>query len=534
MSLLSAFLSQRTTLDIGLMAFILGMLSSLAMAPTFYWPFLLLGLSGLFVLVSTQNFKNWHCAFIFAAFAFGYFLLGLYWIGNALLIGGSPFTWVYPLAILGLPFLLSLFWFGVGYFYGRFFQTSHLTRYCGFVFVVALAEYLRGILFTGFPWNQFGHAFGFSLEMLQIISVTGIDFLNAVSVFLFSAPALFLFTLPRKHKITIGLSALAVLLSLFVFGSLRLGSYPTQFHSNVILHIVTPNIAQEDKWNPEKIGENFFKTTALSTPQHLINPLPTAPDTKRLLIYPETALHLSVFESAMALRELHMILNLYSEQSYLLAGALRRINKDGENIGYGNSLIVMEQDGRITENFDKFHLVPFGEYIPFSDIIPLAPLVGFEGFIAGDGPRNIALSGIPVFSPLVCYEVIFSGRVVDPSDQHHNAQWMVNVTNDAWYGQSPGPYQHLLQTQLRAIEESIPMVRSTNTGISAIFDPVGRELSRSPLDQEFVQELYLPKELPNKGLYAQLSQAFKPLFIYGFLAFLASFCLILALRHRSR
>jgi apolipoprotein N-acyltransferase len=208
---------------------------------------------------------------------------------------------------------------------------------------------------------------------------------------------------------------------------------------------------------------------------------------------PETAFGYRELEDSEAGQALRDTLAMFPQPTYLLTGALLRSadDKTGQ-LAYHNSLLVVNQETRILESFDKFHLVPFGEYIPFQSYIPIAPIVQFSGFVEGPGPRTLAVENIPPFSPLVCYEVIFSGAV---TDRDKRPQWIVNVTNDAWYGLSPGPFQHFGQTVYRAIEEGLPLVRSTNTGISAILDPYGRSVAKSNLYEDFVLESYLPSPI---------------------------------------
>ena len=475
----------------------LGAISSFAMQPYEFWPVLILGLSGFWFLM-TENRKIWQSYLSGFLFAFGYFVAGLWWVGNALLVDGNPYLWALPLAVFGLQALLSFFILMAAGLSQTFAKGRSLPAFLFFVAMMSFWEWGRGHMFTGFPWNLFGMTWTSSLAMSQIASVGGIHFLNLATVFAFTLPAFLWKGIASKNsKIAISVVTALLIATNFIWGSYRLPA-STDFNKDVLVQLVTPNIAQKDKWNPDLMAENFWKTVRLMRPE-------AAPQTKaaltRAIVLPETALLPEVFSSPEAMNALRVALNAYPEKTYLLSGALRREQDENGAPRYFNSLIGMGKDGKITGWFDKFHLVPFGEYIPFQKYVPFGPVAKFAGFQGGKGPATWTnFDGLPPFSPLICYEVIFAGQVTNREPQP--PQWMVNVTNDAWYGISPGPHQHLAQTQFRAIEEGIPVIRSTNTGISAIIDSYGHIVTQSPLYQDFVQEEYLPRPASKTTIYA--------------------------------
>lgn len=166
-------------------------------------------------------------------------------------------------------------------------------------------------------------------------------------------------------------------------------------------------------------------------------------------------------------------------------------------------MVAVDRKGNVVGSFDKFHLVPFGEYMPLGDILPFDKITpGRLDFSAGPGPATVDLAGLPPVGPLICYEAIFPGEVVNPDNR---PEWLLNLTNDAWYGQTAGPHQHLAITRMRAVEEGLPFVRSANTGISAVFDAWGREITRVGLNQKGVLDVKLPRPTPKKTIYAEFN-----------------------------
>lgn len=465
---------------------VLGHLAAYGMGPYYMWPILLACLSLYWLnLTSFADGKTWKSFLSGFLFGFGFFVSSLWWIGNALLVGGNEFKWAYPLAAGGLPLLLAIFpMIATGFIRivakGRTFKSFII-----FIAFMFLAEFARGTLFTGFPWNLFGMAWTNNLAMLQILSVGGVYLLSLLTIFMFTAPAFA--AKGNAHKVTRGLTlALAIICSigLYTFGNMRLAANPTTYNKDVVVQMIQSNIKQEDKWNPDKKWDNFRETISLLEP---VNNWPSAKT--RVVVMPETALTYHELQTEQAMESLHGRLSGYSEKNiYVLSGALLR-----DDAGYHNSLIVLNKDLNFLESFDKFHLVPFGEYIPFQNYIPLETITQFSGFVEGAGPRTLTHPNLPPFSPLVCYEVIFPGKVSGAP----RPEWLVNVTNDAWYGISPGPYQHLAQAQYRAIEEGLAMVRVAQTGISAIFDPYGRVTAVSGLNGQANIEAPLPSPAPS-------------------------------------
>lgn len=468
-------------------ALVLGHLAAYGMGPFYAWPVMAICLSAFWVnltrLATEKSWQSWANGFLFG---FGFFVSSLWWIGNALLVGGNDFKWAYPLAVCGLPILFALYPMLACGLTRLIRKGRSLAAYSLFVALMFAAEWARGTLLTGFPWNLTAMAWTNNLAVLQFLSVGGMYGLTALSLFLFTAAGFVMKGAePKPLRIATGVIALLIGIGLYMSGAERLATHPTTYNPDVVVQIIQPNIKQEDKWDPDKKWDNTRATLQLIEP---VNVWKTAKT--RVVVMPETALTYHDFQTQEVVGSLKGRLSSYEEKTtYLLSGALLR-----DDVGYHNSLVVLDKNVTPLDSFDKFHLVPFGEYIPFQRYIPIGPITNFAGFVEGPGPRTLSQPDLPPFSPLVCYEVIFPGHVVSASNPRPD--WMVNVTNDAWYGISAGPFQHLAHARYRAIEEGLPMVRAANTGISAVIDSYGRVIVATGLFQGSNIETLLP--LPAK------------------------------------
>jgi apolipoprotein N-acyltransferase len=460
-----------------LAAFLLGALASLAMAPYHYWFLLIISLGGFYLLIRrTSSVKG---AFCFGwLFGFGYFFTGLFWVKNALLVDGNPFSWIWPLAVAGLPSLLAFFTGCGAAGAKRLANFDTAFGFLSFTAFIALSEWARGWVFTGYPWNLFGMAWGATPEIVQFVALGNIYFLTWLSIIWFTVPAYMLLK-PRGDKGRFALSwfAALTLAACLLFGNYRLGLPVPENVPGVDIHIVQPNIKQSEKWNRTKSGEHFLKAIELSKAK-------TGSPNKTIIVWPETALGFWLAEDPQAIQYITSMLDSYPGGAVLLTGMLRH-EADTEN--YYNSLVMIDSAGNISNIYNKHHLVPFGEYIPFQKYIPLKPVVEFTGFVLGDGVHTFEALGIK-YSPVICYEIIFPGKVAGPD----LPDVIVNITNDAWYGVSAGPHQHFTQAMFRAVEEGIPVVRSANTGFSGLIDPLGKVHEMSGLYIEYEKTLALP------------------------------------------
>jgi apolipoprotein N-acyltransferase len=375
----------------------------------------------------------------------------------------------------------------------------------GFARILALAgtwtacEWLRGHLFTGFPWNGLGYAFAGSDILAQSASLWGVYGLGFAVVLITAAPATLADDHPLERQTATRRWAgpavmFATVSALAAYGYLRLADAQLVAVDGVRVRIVQPNVPQAEKWLPDNQNRIFARFLELSNQA-------TSPETMGIddvthLIWPESALPFLLASRPDALAAIAALL---PDGTQLVTGALRRGDASAPTgrPHVFNSILVIDSQGQVIATYDKEHLVPFGEYLPFESVLAplgLRKLVTLPlGFEAGPGRKTIADAAGPRFSPLICYEVIFPGAVADAAER---PGWLLNVTNDAWFGSSIGPHQHFQQARMRAIEEGLPLARAANTGISAVVDPYGRVLKSLALGTSGVLDSRLPSALP--------------------------------------
>jgi apolipoprotein N-acyltransferase len=456
-----------------------GLFGVLALPPFGFFPAMFAALSALYILLTKT--KTPVQAFITGwVFGFGYFAAGLFWVGNALLVEGNDYAWAWPLAVCGLPFILSFFPAFACFFARKFFDLKTVAGLIAFVVISGFYEWARGVAFTGFPWNLYGHAWAGVLPMLQILSVSNVYWLTLATIFWGAVPGFVLSAAaPRRIKIILCGVTLFTILGNYAFGLWRL-NLPMPPSQNVDIHVVQANIAQSEKWDGKKAWQHLEKRIAMS------DSLREKADKPLLIVWPETAMSQWVFDRPEARAMITAMLQNQKSNAYLLTGLLRRRADTDE---FFNSVVMVDAGGNVTNTYDKNHLVPFGEYIPFQEWIPLRPVAQFKGFSGGGKAQTFETPEGLKYSPVICYEIIFSGAVVD---QKNRPDFILNVTNDSWYGKTPGPYQHKSQAVFRAIEEGLPVVRVADTGITTIIDPMGRVVFESPLFEEFSKTVPLP------------------------------------------
>ena len=482
-----------------LFAFAAGVLSALAMAPFNAWPILFLTIpvavwlidgagAGRLGGVPAAALSGWW-------FGFGYFVAGLYWIGNALLVDADTFAWLLPFAVMGLPALLALF-MAFGFALARLLWTRDAFRILSLACALTVSEWLRGHVLTGFPWNSLGYALTEPLALAQTASLIGLWGLTFIAVAVFASPAALVDGrhITRRPWLPVSV-ALIVLVVMGAYGAVRLTNTPTQFVDKVRLRLMQPNLQQDVKFNYS--AKQMVMEKYLSLSDRATGPQSSGVRDVTVLIWPESAFPFFLAREADAMAQ---IAGLLPQGTVLITGAVRPPDQPaGTQVTRAyNSVYVIDHDGTILSIYDKLHLVPFGEYLPFQSAMEKLGFVQITkmrgGFIPGDRRRSMAIPNAPRVLPLICYEAIFPGAIVPRDDR---PGWIVNLTNDGWFGISTGPHQHLQQSRLRAIEEGLPIVRAANTGISAVIDPLGRIVAHLGLGTEGVLDSALPKPLQN-------------------------------------
>jgi len=511
-----------------------GAASVLAMAPCFAWPVLWITLPVLVWLIDGAHFPSapaspqtpapagqaghgvaarrrghdvppWYARPPIAAaeigwwFGFGYFVPGLFWVGQAFLVEAETFALLLPFAVTLLPAYLALYWGAAAGLAARFW-TSTPNRVLVLALTLSAAEWARGHALSGFPWNTLGYALTYPLPLMQSAAVLGIYGLTLASVLIFALPPVLWSEVPartggrrgRARALAVGLVPLALMA---LCGHIRIVLAQAATVPGVKVRIVQPSVPQREKWRPENQERIFFDHLALSA----TDPAGTMDNLAGVthLIWPEAAMPFLPLDHPDVLASIGRAL---PQGTILITGALR-----AEPAPAGaprprrvfNSILAFGDQGSLVSRYDKTHLVPFGEYLPLQ---PLLEVIGLRqltrlrgGFNVGTTPRPLLqVPRLPPAAPLICYEAIFPAALVAGSER---PGLLLNVTNDGWFGDTSGPRQHLHQARVRAVEEGLALLRAANNGISAAVDPYGRILARLDLNARGTIDVGLPAAL---------------------------------------
>ena len=481
------------------LAFFAGVAMALAQPPVSFPVVLFLAVPLLFQLVRGAGRAGAGFGIGWAAGA-GYFATGLFWIIEPFMIDPERHGWMAPFALVGMAGGLALFW-------GTAFGLATLSRRQGPALAVilaalwTLAEYARSHVLTGFPWALVGYSW-IDTPVMQIVSVIGphgLGFLTVLAALVVGA-----------RPLAGSALALAVVAGLWGFGIVRLERPLPERAEPLNVRLVQPNAAQELKWRPD-MQQVFFDRLLAST-RAVSDPLPD------VTIWPEAAVPFVLGYAD----DLQAEAAAAADPGTALILGIRRLDATPEREEWYNSLAVLRADGSAEVVYDKHLLVPFGEYIPGADVIarlglPALTTLTRGGFSAGRGPHLVSARGLPPFLPLICYEAIFPHLMTAPEGR---AEWIVHVTNDGWFGEASGPWQHLAQARSRSIEQGLPMARAANTGISAMIGPRGEVTARLGLGEQGHINALLPATLP-ATIYSQ----------YGDVPALAAILVIFALTY---
>ena len=472
-------------------AVLTGALSAFAFEPAGWWPLMPLAVAALCELVSrTRSLKQ--SLAVGWGFGLGQFVIGLYWIATAFTYQVAMPAWLGWIAVVLLSLYLAIYPALAAGLAWRFGKERQLVLVLVLAGSWAITEWLRGSMFTGFPWNPIGVVLADSpwLRSAPYLGTYGLSLLVILG-----GGALWLALRQRSTPAAV-----------IAVGLLAVGLIPPThtgpWTDRRPIRVVQPNIGQQDKWRPGFSEEAARRLAALS-----MRPGETRP---RLLLWPEAAVTDPIEDAragepqARAEFERARAAALIGPGEYLLTGGLALFARDRVNVdGAANSVYVLGQGGNIFGRYDKAHLVPYGEYLPMRPLLSriglsrLAP--GDIDFASGPGPRTLALPGWGKVGFQSCYEIVFSGEVVDRSDR---PDFIFNPSNDAWFGRW-GPPQHLAQARLRAAEEGLPVVRATPTGISAVIDAHGRILGSLPWQAAGVIDAMLPPPAASPTLFAR-------------------------------
>ena len=458
------------------------------MPPFSFWPLLITFALLLHLLRLCRHRRQ---AFMLGwCFGFGYFALGLYWVAIAFFTDAERF------GALAVPAVLLLCaWLAVSA--GLAAWLSGLRRWrsvSAHALTLALGwtagEVLRTHLFGGFPWNLIGYSW-VGTPVAQSGALIGVYGLGLATVAIAALPALLLERDTGGRRWPPLVAGLMVLAFAWAGGAWRLSGAETAFVPDVRLRLVQASIPQHHKWDPALRARWFQRHLELSLD-------PKGEVTH--VIWPESATPYAI-EGEPLVRQ--KIAEVVPDHGYVITGG-ERFDLESEPARAWNSLFVIDGAADVAAGYDKRELVPFGEYLPLRSVLTLIGLEkvtrGSIDFRPGTGPVLLEVPGLPRFRPLICYEVIFSGEITGDGPR---PGWLLNITNDAWFGNSSGPYQHLAMARMRTIEEGLPLVRAANTGISAVIDPWGRELASLPLGESGVLDVELPKPRPEPTIFAR-------------------------------
>ena len=460
-----------------LFLFCIGSLSGLAFSSNLiFLPLMIIGLVSLFSFIYNNNLGIIRVFLAGCAYSFGQLFIGLYWIAFAFKFTMEQGVWLGLIAVLFLAMFLSIFT-GIFCALSKYLKILWNLNVFGYALLfssfLSIGEYIRGNLFGGFPWNILGYIWSQSYILMQPVSLIGIHGLGLISFLGCIAFALFF------YKIRYGFYALSPLIVFLIYSIFAVNLFSNKNNNFLSVRVVQPSIQQDEKWDKKLKSQHLEKLIKLSLVENNnFNP--------SVIIWPESAFPYS----SSLLEQKTNIFDWLNNNQILITGATRNNFKNNKLIDIYNSAYIIDHSEKSRMFYDKIKLVPFGEYNPFKKLINFEKMTdGALGFSNGQGVNTFYLSKANYnIGLLICYEIIFSGQVVNGT----RPDILINITNDAWYGDTFGPIQHLASARARAIEEGLPVVRSANTGISAVIDGNGRFIERLEIGKEGVLDIYVP------------------------------------------
>ena len=455
----------------------IGLAAALGQAPWGLWPLTVLALAATLWRVGRAPSAR-AAALQALVIGTGHFALALFWIIQPFLVEAEIYGWMSPFALVLTAAGGGLFWAIPSWAAHRLGWDAR-SRLGAVALALLISDWLRGWIFTGFPWALTGHVW-IDTPAAQLAAWFGAMGLSALTL----AAALLLALGAADRRPLHGLASAAMLVAAAWFAGLARLDQPLPPDRPEIIRLVQPNADQTLKWSPEWAPVFYQRLTELSA-------LPLKPEMgigfPDAVVWPETAVPFLLEDAGPVLADIAL-----SSGAPTITGIQR-----SEGAAWFNSLAEFTADARIGTVYDKFHLVPFGEYIPWGDALARFGITAFaaqhgNGYSSGPGPQVLKLEGLPPFQPMICYEAIFERHLI----RAERPAWILQITNDAWFGTWSGPYQHLAQARLRAIQSGLPVLRAANTGVSAAIDAQGRIRATLPLNQAGVIDARLPGALP--------------------------------------
>jgi len=445
--------------------YIAGAIATLSLPPFSILPFIIGFGFGLYRI----NFQSSLIKIFLSAWflGFGWFSFGLYWIGSAFFMADTYHVFLMPIAIILLPSLLAVFW-GCACVCAKLINKKTKFSILYIIVFLSFFEYLRAQLFTGFPWLMPSMIFASNVYLIQIFSFVGSFSTNIIVLTMSTLPFVFFSNFKRKN--TLSLVLLIPIIILFFCGILKYYNKSSLKNTDQLVTIVQPNIKQKNKWILKNREQHLNNLLELSSKyRNNFN------NKNRIIIWPETSFEGSIPSETKLLSNISKKI-LKNKNTTLILGLLRTDEKK-----VFNSLVFVNSEGDIIHNYDKIKLVPFGEYIPFRQHLgTLTDMLAPKDFTRGQLKSNPTVYGFENIITLICYEILFTNEIVKRLSKNTNL--LINITNDAWFGKTIGPYQHLALAKIKAVEFGLPLARVANTGISAYVSPYGEIIGRIPLD----------------------------------------------------
>jgi len=408
------------------------------------------------------------------SFGFGYFICGLYWITNSLTFDQN-FKFLIPFGLIFIPLFLSLFFSTVTLIVGQYLNYN----FSSILFLsgsLAISDYIRAKILTGFPWNLWSYSFSWAIEVIQILNKIGLFAFNLLTITIFIIPAVIFFQIDLKKKIIILLLPVLLIFSLYIYGNYSLNQNKLKIKSfeKFNIKVVSPNFNLEYGLSLDDIEKKLKALIRYSDPQK---------NKKTLIIWPE-----GVF-SGYSFNEILIFKKIFKENfnsNHFILFGINSLNKKKD--GVYNSMVIVNKNLEIVQEYKKQKLVPFGEFLPFEKILKSIGLKkiteGHGSFVKGDNQNNLIIENLNIL-PLICYEVIFP-EFVQNSNPETNI--IINISEDGWFGNSIGPSQHFSKAIFRAVEQNSFLIRSTNRGISAIINNKGEVIKKlNPIEAGNIQ-----------------------------------------------